>query len=259
MENFNPGPKEDVMIFGSIFLALLAVSLSVFSLPLGNAFLKRSKTVRLLPIAPPQTTFCKKGVNTFSIGESCENGRYKYADFSCYDNSKGKFTGVNCRSSAEFYQAAELACNKLSDQFCYQPTISPVPNVLPTPTNISQCQTEGNDCPVPFDCCQGLSCQIPPDSSVGKCTALPTPMLSSCKTGIFKSICGFKGYTWCPLGTVNCDSGWIDEPKIEVSCPANTLFTTSGEFCSQPDGQVKFKGSVGKCQVNNSCSASLSR
>ncbi len=88
--------------------------------------------------------------------------------------------------------------------------------------------------------------------SATKPSSLPPGPSEDCKEGSWNSECGYAGKNWCKLGT-ECDSGWVDGPQVDVSCPPDKLFTNTGTYCERGDGKKRFIGSASGCKSDPSC------
>ena len=78
------------------------------------------------PPAPPPTPTCKTGVNSFTVNTPCFSGRYRYAEFTCYDGYYEKVgSPSSCKTSADWRSYAEQKCYGHSS--CFIPTPSPSP------------------------------------------------------------------------------------------------------------------------------------
>ena len=80
-------------------------------------------------------TYCttKEGVKTFSTDVSCGSEKYRYVNYTCYDNYTKKVGSMTaCKTTSQWKGYAEQACKGHLGSFC----------ITPTPTSKTYCTTK---------------------------------------------------------------------------------------------------------------------
>ena len=82
----------------------------------------------------PTKKICKKGLNSFSVNTECSNNKFRYAEYTCYDGSKGKLgSETSCKTSGDWQVYAKKACD---DKSSCKDTPAPSKKLTPKPTKL---------------------------------------------------------------------------------------------------------------------------
>ncbi|MBI3980733.1 hypothetical protein HY345_01925 [Candidatus Microgenomates bacterium] len=108
----------------------------------------------------PTKKICKKGLNSFSVNTECSNNKFRYAEYTCYDGSKGKLgSETSCKTPGDWQAYAKKVC---SDKSSCKGSPTPSKKLTPKPTKYLTPKPTKYLTPIP-----------------SKATATPTPQLTS--------------------------------------------------------------------------------
>jgi len=122
--------------------------------------------------SPSPSPICKTGVNSFSVYDECDEGRFRYAKFECYDGYSGTLGGpTSCKTSGTWRKYVEEECEGRSN--CPSPPpFTPLPTATPAPT------------PSPSPWPTQIPVPSPPSSPYPTISPIPSPPPSPISTPI---------------------------------------------------------------------------